>query len=469
MMIRMFFVDRETELSFLKRRWQSGKAELIIIYGRRGIGKTEIIKKFLEDKEGYYFYVTAEDINTLLEGFLWVLGKPYSLMKIDRLEDFYLLLSEIAKDKRIVIVFDEFQRLIDAYKGALSVLQKIWDEKLKHTNIFLILVGSAVSVFERIGKSYESPIYGRRTGMMEIKELDYWASRLFFKNYSEYDRIFAYAILGGTPLYLSKFDADKPIEENIEEKILMKGSDLYEEPEILLLQETRDPSTYMSILKTIAMGKTRFSEIADASGLEREKLPKYLNVLMNRLKLVERIQPIEEKGRSIYRITSNFIYFWFKYVLPNKSLLELGKTQIVLEQILAERDLYISHIFEDIVKQFLMRLNGSVLDGIPIEFHRIGKWWKGEKEIDLVAINEKQKIVYFVECKWSKNPLKKREFYDLITKAEEFRWKKRERQEVYIFFSRSGFEFEPEENTILIDLNKMAIIAKSQFKIRILE
>lgn len=464
----MYFIDREIELRFLEERWRSGKAELIIIYGRRGIGKTELIKKFIDGKKAYYFFVTSEDVNTLLQGFLRVLGKPYSLMKIDNLEDFYLLLAEIVGDERIVVVFDEFQRLIEAHRGALSLLQKIWDDKLRHTKIFLVLVGSVVGVLERIGKSYESPIYGRRTGMLELGELDYWASRLFFPDYSEYDRSFVYAVLGGTPLYLSKFDPDKPVEENIRNRILTKGSDLYEEPEILLLQETRDPSAYMSILKTIASGKTKFSEIADACGIDREKLPKYLGVLINRLRLIRRVKPLREKGRSIYEITSNFIRFWFKYVLPNKSLLELGKTDIVLRQIMSERELYTSAVFEEISKQFLERLNGDSINGIKIEFHEIGKWWRKEKEIDIVAINTKQKTAYFCECKWSDKPVKRSTLNNLIAKSEEFGWKKAERKNIYIIFSKAGFEFEAEEDVLLIGLDQMRKIAEERFRIQVI-
>ena len=462
------FVDREYELDFLESRWLSSKAELIIIYGRRGIGKTELIKQFIRGKKAHYFFVTTEDLRTLLKSFLRSLGPPYDKVSIEDLERFYDLLSDIASDERVIIIFDEFQRLIAVHKGALSLLQKVWDEKLSKTKIFLILVGSAVSVLERIGKSYESPIYGRRTGMLEIKELDYWAARKFFPNYNEAARIYAYSVLGGVPLYLNLFDDTKPVEKNIEEHILTRGSELYDEPEILLLQETREPAAYMSILRAIAMGYTRFSEIADASGLERNKLSKYLITLIDRLKLVKREVPIKEKGRGIYKICNNFINFWFRYVLPNKSILELGNTGEVLKQIIAERNLFISKAFEEIAKQFLLRMNGAIIDSIQIRFNIIGRWWKKEKEIDIIAINEKEKHVYFVECKYTDKPVTRKTLINLIRKSEEFEWKKHERQETYILFSKAGFSFEPEENVLLIDLKKMISIADKEIQIRVL-
>ena len=462
------FIDREYELDFLESRWLSDRAELIIIYGRRGIGKTELIKQFIKGKIAHYFFVTTEDLRTLLKSFLQNLGSPYDKVSVENLESFYELIGDIASNKRVIIIFDEFQRLITVHKGALSLLQKVWDEKLSKTKVFLLLVGSAVSVLERIGKSYESPIYGRRTGMLEIKELDYWATRKFFPNYDESARLHAYSILGGVPLYLNLFDDTKPIEKNIEERILTRGSELYDEPEILLLQETREPAAYMSILRAIAMGYTRFSEISDISGLEKNKLSKYLITLIDRLKLVERERPIKEKGRGIYKIRNNFIKFWFRYVLPNKSVLELGNTREVLKQIIAEKNLFISKAFEEIAKQFLLRVNGTRIDDIEIRFNIIGRWWKKEKEIDIIAINEKEKHVYFVECKYTDKPVTRKTLINLMRKSEEFTWKKEERQETYILFSKAGFSFEPEENTLLIDLKKMINIADKEIQIRIL-
>ncbi|MHA1617049.1 MAG: ATP-binding protein [Candidatus Njordarchaeales archaeon] len=463
------FIDREYELDFLEERYRSGRAELIIIYGRRGIGKTEIVKQFIRGKKAYYFFVTLEDLGTLLEGFLGVLGPPYDKLSVRGLEDFFEVLGDLASGERVVFVFDEFQRLLEVYRGALSLLQKVWDEKLRRTKIFLILVGSAVSVFERIGKSYESPIYGRRTGMLEISEMDYWAARMFFPRYDEESRLFAYSVLGGVPLYLSLFSDSKTVEGNIVDQILSRGSALYDEPEMLLLQETRDPTTYMSILKAISLGYTRFSEISDASGVEKNKLSKYLNVLINRLKLVERETPIKERGRGIYKIRNNFIRFWLRYVLPNKSLLEIGEADPVLRRIIKEKHLIISHGFESVVKQFLLRINGSRIDNIPIRFDTIGRWWRRDIEIDLVAINEREKIAYFVECKYTNRPVSKKVLLDLMRKSEEFTWKKNVRKNIYMIFSKEGFSFPPEEDVILIDLTRMLKIANEIIKIRVIK
>lgn len=462
------FIDREYELDFLEKKWLSDKAELIIIYGRRGIGKTELIRQFIRGKKAYYFFVTTEDLRTLLKSFLRNLGSPYDKVSVESLESFFELLSDVASNERVIVIFDEFQRLIAVHKGALSLLQKVWDEKLSKTKVFLVLVGSAVSVLERIGKSYESPIYGRRTGMLEIKELDYWAARKFFPKYDELAKMYVYSVLGGVPLYLNLFDDTKSVEKNIEERILTRGSELYDEPEILLLQETREPAAYMSILRAIAMGYTRFSEISDVSGIEKNKLSKYLIVLIDRLKLVQREIPIKEKGRGIYKIRNNFIHFWFRYVLPNKSILELGNTQEVLKQIIAEKNLIISKAFEEIAKQFLLRINGSQINNIQIRFNIIGRWWKKDKEIDAIAINEKEKHVYFIECKFTDKPVTRKVLINLMKKSEEFEWKKSERQETYILFSKTSFTFEPEENVLLIDLKKMISTADKEIRIRVI-
>ena len=461
------FIDREYELDFLEKKYASGKAELVIIYGRRGIGKTEMIREFIRGKKAYYFFVTMEDDKTLLKNFLMILGPPYDKLSIEDLGTFFEILGDLASRERLVCIFDEFQRLMNVYKGALSVIQRVWDEKLRATKIFLILVGSAVSVFERIGKSYESPIYGRRTGMLEIDELDYWASRMFFPRYDEESRLFAYSVLGGVPLYLSLFSDSKTVEENIKDQILSRGAPLYDEPEILLLQETRDPTTYMSILKAIAAGYTKFSEISDASGVEKNKLSKYLSVLIDRLKLVTRETPLMERRGSIYKIRNNFIRFWLKYVLPYKSLLELGEIEGVLKRIIKDKPRIISQVFESVVRQFLLRINNTELNGVPIKFDMIGKWWRKETEIDLVAVNKEEEIVYFIECKYTNKPVSRRTLINLIKKSEEFAWKKNTRKNIYIIFSKKGFTFEPEENVLLIDLNRMIKISEEKIRIRV--
>ncbi|MEX2689956.1 MAG: ATP-binding protein [Candidatus Njordarchaeum guaymaensis] len=467
--MHLVFIDRENELNFLEQKWKSSKSELVIIYGRRGIGKTELIKRFMQGKNSYYFFVTTEDIETLLESFMSALGPPYKGIKPRNLEEFFNILGDLSEKEKLAIIFDEFQRLTEVYKGALSLLQKVWDEKLSKTKIFVILVGSSVSVLERIGKSYDSPLYGRRTGMLEIKELDYWAFRKYFRGYSEEDKIRTYTILGGTPLYMSKFDDNLSLKENISSKILEKGSELYDEPEILLLQETRDPAPYMSILRAIAKGHNRFSEISDISGIERHKLPKYLDVLMSKLRLVERIYPIEEKGRGLYYIKDNFLRFWFRYILPHKFMLELGKKDETLEIIMREIDNLASKAFEEISEQFLLRINGLKIDGHTIKFNKIGRWWKKEKEIDLIAINELEKKVYFIECKYASKPVRKSVLFDLTKKVDEFKWKKNERDEIYVIFSKSGFTFEGDENTILLDLESMVRFVEKNIKIQVIE
>ena len=303
--------------------------------------------------------------------------------------------------------------------------------------------------------------------MLEIDELDYWASRMFFPRYDEESRLFAYSVLGGVPLYLSLFSDSKTVEENIKDQILSRGAPLYDEPEILLLQETRDPTTYMSILKAIAAGYMKFSEISDASGVEKNKLSKYLSVLIDRLKLVTRETPLMEQRGSIYKIRNNFIRFWLKYVLPYKSLLELGEIEGVLKRIIKDKPRIISQAFESVVRQFLLRINNTELNGVPIKFDMIGKWWRKETEIDLVAVNKEEEIVYFIECKYTNKPVSRRTLINLIKKSEEFAWKKNTRKNIYIIFSKKGFTFEPEENVLLIDLNRMIKISEEKIRIRV--
>ncbi|MHA1593169.1 MAG: ATP-binding protein [Candidatus Baldrarchaeia archaeon] len=465
--MRVSFVDRENELEFLEERWRSGRAEMIIVYGRRSVGKTEIVKRFLNDKPHYYFFVTMQELGPLLRTFLDQVGGVLAKMSVRTLEDFLEVLATLIGECRCAVVFDEFQRLSAIHPGALSILQKIWDKKLRYTRIFLILIGSSVGVMERIGKSYESPLYGRRTGLLEVSPLDYWAARLMFPNYSEEDRVRAYAVVGGVPGYLVLFDPSAPLLENIRQMILRKGAPLYFEPEVLLLEELRKLEPYFSILSAIAQGYTRFGEIADVAGIETTKLPKYMNVLVKRMKIVVHERPLLEKGRGVYRIEDEFFRFWFRFVFPNKTLLELGKTSDVLEEVRQEIDPHTSLTFEKVCKQFLLRANGNPVRNVEIRFNKIGKWWHGESEIDIVAVDERHRRVYFVECKWSDEPVDRSVLNKLIAKSEEFRWRKGERTEYFVIFSKKGFTFEPEEGVLLLSLEDMKAFAEKSFPIRI--
>jgi uncharacterized protein len=307
---------------------------------------------------------------------------------------------------------------------------------------------------------YKAPLFGRRTAQYLLEPMSFKNARLFFPSLLNQDQVRAYAVYGGMPAYLQTIDLNKSLKDNIRDHILSRGSYLYDEARFILQQELREPRNYFAILQAIAAGKTRLNEIKQASGLEGATA--YLNTLQQ-LHLVERVVPVTEKQpqksrRGIYRLKDHYLRFWFRYIHPNRSQLERGGAQTVLQnKVLPEIDHYSSLAFEEICQQYfwLEGLSGK-LTFLPIN---IGRWWNASEEIDLAVIGEKDVIL--VECKWSSRPVGKNVLADLERKAEIFQRELGDRKTQYALCSRSGFTSQLIEmlatrsEVLLLDLNQI--------------
>ena len=417
MILMSKFVDRNAELDFLRERYNSGKAELIILYGRRRIGKTYLLRKFLEEVGGVY--LLAEENETNLEDFSSRLAGYFNdpFLRENPIQNWGAFFTYLAgkSGERLVVVIDEVQYLAKAERGFLSTLQKYWDLYLANTKIMLILCGSLVSFMEGI-LSAKSPIYGRRTGAWKVDEIGFF-DLLEFHPIDLETVIKVYGVFGGVPQYWADYNPEKDFWDNIRTLILSKGAKYYDEPKYLLKEELRDVSRYFSILRAIALGYTRFGQIADRARIETKSLGKYLNVL-EEMGYIREERPIVGKERTVYRIKDNFFNFWFRFVFPRRDEIEMGFD--VVGGIKGEFNNYLGFIFEDIARQFLMTLNRA--GKLPFRFTKIGRWWHKNEEIDLVALNETERMALFVEAKWKS--LSEREsrgiLKDLKRKAELF-------------------------------------------------
>lgn len=403
-MSRQRFVDRERELAFLEERYALGDAELLIIYGRRRIGKTELLLHFVRDKGHVYFLASEKPYRDNLRELQRMMGdflgdRLFSRIEFGDIDELLIEFSKRVKGRRVVLIIDEFPYLIERYKPVLSLIQRAWDLELSKSDLMLILCGSSVSSMETEVISYKSPLYGRRTGQWKVGELPFWSLREFFPSYSTEELVKVYGVLGGIPAYLLRFDPEKSFDENVVERVLSKGAFLYEEAEILLKEEVREPANYFAILQAVASGRSRFGEIVNATGLEKSLVSKYLNVL-EKLGMVEREVPVtasrkEALKRGRYSITDNYLAFWFRYVLPNRSYLEAGMGEEVWERSREDFKEYMGGVFERLLRkpEVFTKLTG-------FGFTRIGRWWHRGEEIDLVALNERERKVLFVEVKW---------------------------------------------------------------------
>lgn len=409
------FIDRDVELEFLRNRYRSEKPELIILYGRRRIGKTYLLQKFLSEVGG--LYLLAEESETILEDFSGRLADYFDdpLLRENPLQSWRAFFTYLAgkSSKRLVVIIDEVQYIAKSHRDFLSVLQKYWDMHLSKTNIMLILCGSLVSFMEGI-LSAKSPIYGRRTGAWKVTEMDFFNVRDFHPLSTE-EAIYVYSVFGGVPQYWADYNPKLDFWDNLRVLLLSRGAKYYDEPKYLLKQELRDVSRYFSILRAIALGYNRFGQIADKARVEVNSLGKYLTVL-EEMGYVGEEKPVIGKGRTIYKINDKFFNFWFRFVYPRKSEIEMGFD--IVEDIKSSFNEYVGLVFEDIVKQFLIRLNR--VNRLPFRFTKIGRWWHKNEEIDLVALNEKEKKALFIEVKWKELNEGKAEriLKDLERKAE---------------------------------------------------
>lgn len=444
------FIDRKKELEFLNKEYQKKESSLVILYGRRRIGKTSLIKEFGKNKDIIYFLATEESEKQNIEAFQKLVAENLknTLLSSMQVKDWEILFKQIAENStknKKVIVIDEFQYLGKINVAFPSIFQKIWDEILKDKNIMVILCGSLINMMESQTLNYNSPLYGRRTGQIKLKQIPFENYKEFF-NYkiTEKELIEKYALTGGVPKYIESFKEKKDIYEEIKENIMNKQSYLYEEPLFLLRNEVLEVGSYFSIIKSIAAGNRKLGNIASNLSVSPTSLSKYLQTLIN-LDIIEREVPVTESNpekskKGQYKIKDNFIAFWFQFIYPNKAFLEIEKDNIVLSKIKENFiDNHVAYVYEEVCKEKMWNLNASGKLGIT--FDKLGRWWNNQEEIDLIGINQENgKDIIFGECKFYTNKLMDSKiYYKLKEKAKLVEWNKENRKEKYILFSANGY------------------------------
>lgn len=452
----MVFIDRERELGHLNAEYGKNGAKFIVIYGRRRVGKTTLIEEFLRSKKDIIYYTADQQLEQQqIEDFKRQVA-PYArdeFLEKTRFENWdqffsYLSSKVVPKDKRLVLAIDEVTYIIKNNPAFPSILQKYWDKCLSKTNVFLLISGSLVGLMLKDVLSYGSPLYGRRTSQMQIEPFDLKTSSEFLKGRIIEDKIAIYSLVGGVAKYLVLASEEKSVNALVKNKFLEKEGFFYQEGLFLMAQEFKNPTVYMSVLKAISMGNSRLNEIANFVGVDGKKISMYLDILQT-LGLVSKIVPVtEDEDRfrgAVYRITDNFLRFWFRFVFPNRSQIELHDTAGLQEQIRSSmKSSHIPFVFEDVSRELLAGRQSL----LPFEFSKMGNWWgayrdKGTNErktaeIDIVALNEKTGKILFAECKWRDLKLADAvKILDELKKKSEFvSWKNDDREEYFGIIAR---------------------------------
>lgn len=419
------------------------------------MGKSALLRRVCEGRRHVYFTADLGSRRDQLTSFSAALaqglGEPeWTRAVLPSWEDALRLCLDRARGEPLVLVLDELQHLVSSDPALASVLQRLWDVEVTSSRLSIVLCGSYVSFMEHEVLGVKNPLYGRRTGQLLLRPLSFRNAARFFPEWGADRRMTAVAILGGVPAYLQRFDQALDLESNVVASVLGTGAPLFDEPRFLMMEELREPHLYFSICRAIAHGHRRPNEIAQAAGLaERGSLSPYLAALRE-MRFVDRQVPVTERNpertrRGLYRLGDPFLRFWFRFVLPNRTALEAGDAGLVwrrkIEPHLAQ---HVAAAFEEAAREALLERNR--MGALPAVYDRIGGWWRGRDEIDVVAVADDGPVLA-AECKWASRPVGTNVLRELEAKLAALT-ADLERPPSRIdlaLFSRSGFTPELEE------------------------
>lgn len=451
-------------MQFLENKYKASGGQLIVLYGRRRVGKTETLRKFCEGKPHVFF--ACRECTDLLQLKIFsekilkegIPANKYISQFADWEKAFRAILDLPYGDKKKLLIIDEFPYMCKDNPAIPSILQNLWDEVLKDSNIMLILCGSAMSFIEKDLLAEKNPLYGRATGIYKMAAMGFYDAIKFFPDYSDRDKVLVYSILGGIPHYLRQFSPDLSLAENIKQNILSKGCTLYSEVDFLLRQELRETSIYNSLIEAVALGNTRLNDISQKSLVDdTSKTSVYLRNLIE-LGIIEREFSVDagtkeraNTNRGTYKLTDNYFRFWYAFAFTNYSDLEAGDVdgvyEYAVEPLLHE---FASFTFEDICRQYVQELKKA--NSLPFRYTKMGRWFGkttirdttcknslrvAETEIDIVAVSRQMKDYLIGECKFKSRPFSYSEYLDTLAKLTP---QKDGARFYYALFSESGFE-----------------------------
>jgi AAA+ ATPase superfamily predicted ATPase len=450
----MPFFNRIDELSALERRWASDHAEYMVVYGRRRVGKTELILRFAEGKRTLYFEATSgteydhlEDVSNLMAE---TTGRElFAAQPLTTWPAFFAAVAEELEGGPLLIALDEFQFVARAAADIGSYINRFWRAHKENPNLFLIVSGSDISFFEKELMGYSATTYGRRTGSIRLQPFPFGELTHFLSKWTVADTVRAYAVAGGTPYYLEAFDPGDSLHDNIVRVVLAPDGLLREEPRFLFSQHTdlRDGGVYFSILRAVAAGRTRRNEIAARIQRSDDATGKLLDKLID-MGLVHRVHPVTvlnpERTKTVrFAIDDPFLRFWFHFVLPFEGRLRTASDarRHLSHRIAPELDEFVSEpVFEQICQQWLRR---------EVDAAAAGWWWGSVKErtpdgprnvsreVDAVAIDDDGAVLALGSCKWTDGalPLNQKTLLERLVPHVR---RAGESPDLF-FFSRSGF------------------------------
>ena len=438
------FIGRSKELSQLEKAYSNGM-DLILITGRRRVGKTRMIQEFIRDKDSIYYLATNTNERDMMDG-LWECLKDSDPSIKGSPRDWKDVFTAIADGRRKVLVIDEFSYIVRADPGFLVRFQGIYDTILKGSGVMTILCGSHLSIMNSLSEDEDSPLYGRFDRRIVLQPLGF--HEIPSSGDIRYD-IERYAIHGGVPRYMELLSEDS-VREDVEHNVMDPRSMMFSDPIVLLERDVGPSSTYLSIVKAIANGNHRITEISSAVEMQSGALGPYLNrlteigLICKEVPVTEHMIEKSKKGR--YFVSDKFTSFWFRFVYPYRSDLALDRNVYAMSRF--DTDFiqrHVSFVYEDICRD-LIRRDCGMLSFTP---ERVGRYWSKDVEIDIVAIDTMSKKAFAGECKYSTSPVDMHVLNELKGKVEKVHELKGYDVE-YGLFSVSGFTEDVENSEVIL-------------------
>jgi AAA+ ATPase superfamily predicted ATPase len=441
----MAFFNRERELEQLEAAWHTVGSALVTLWGRRRVGKSTLLSRFATGKRALYLYGTRlaerDILADLARQAAEVFDEPYLRAAPFPTWDAALdYVAERARDERLLLVLDEFPYLCEATPSLDTLIQRWWDRVHGSSQLAVVLAGSGLSFMEGL-TGVRGPLHGRRTGQVEVHPFDYLDAARFFPHLEPADRVRAYACFGGIPAYLQHWTAEGSLAGQVQQTILSPGHALFTEAEELLRTEFHQEALYASILRAVATGEQRPSDIARAVGKRSaDEIFDHLRRLQD-LRFLRREVPVTELERArtqrvLYRLADPYLRFWFRFVSPFRSFIQLGNgRQLWAEEIAPALDEFVARTtWEEVCVQHLWRRQQA--GQLGVQFAQLGRWWNGQDEIDLVGMWG-GRVTLVGECKWTAAPVDVAVLSALRQKAAKLPIRG---SALWVLASRSGFD-----------------------------
>ncbi len=456
----MRFVDRKQELAQLEALYKQPGGRLAVVYGRRRLGKTTLLKRFAQDKLTVYYMADRGGVQSQRDAMARAMGACLDepLLGSARFDNWYSLFEAFDRVRsttsKLVLIIDEYQYLCQMEKGFSTYVQKWWDEHWQHQEILLVLCGSVTSMMHRETLSQSSPLYGRSDGQILLQPLPYQHIRDFCSSGTQQALVERCALCGAVPRYLELLEPFADFDTGLSECVINRLSPLYREARNLLMDEVDVPNTCWSMLEAIGGGARRISEVAAKLELPANQLTRYLDLLRD-LCIVRREVPVLEKNpakskKGIYVVTDRFLALWFGCIYPYESLFEFGHAEDGLVRIRPLLDRHIEQTFEELCREHIGERStefGCV---------RVGRQWGRHYEVDVAGVDNDGALTVVGECKWSKYKVGLSVLRDLEQVIAEQKLPVATECQ-YVLFSKSGFTAElcersaSQDNLQLID------------------